>query len=87
MSLRIIILFHLMLLVGIMNSVTFTSEVVRQVMGSSSTCSTEDALRFFFDRDDAPRVAVGVLCRAEILILFGKGSVSYKLQDMLMLRY
>ena len=36
----------------------FTSEVVGRVIGSSRICSTEDSLRFFFDRDDAPRLTV-----------------------------
>ena len=73
-----------MFLVRVLISRTVTSEVVRHVMGSSRICSTEDSLRFFFDRDDAPRLAVGVLWRADILRLFGMGSVSYKLQHMLM---
>ena len=88
MSLRITQnLFHLMFLVGVMSSRTVTSEVVRHVMVSSRICSTEDSLWVFFDRDDVPRLAIGVLWRADILRLFGMGSVSYKLQHMLMLRY
>ena len=71
----------------VMSTRTVTTEVVGQVMGSSGICSTGDSLRFFLDRDDAPRLAVGVLWRAAILRLFGMGSVSYKLQHMLMLRY
>ena len=78
-------LFHLMFLVRVMSSRTVTSEVVRHVMVSSRICSTEDSLWAFFDRDDVPRLAIGVLWRADILRLFGMGS--YKLQYMLMLRY
>ena len=76
-----------LLKIYLMSSRTVTSEVVRHVTGYSRICSTEDSLLFFFDRDDAPWLALGVLCRAEILRLFGMGSVSYKLQHMLMLRY
>ena len=80
-------LFHLMFLVRVMSSRTVTSEVVRHVMVSSRICLTEDSLWVFFDLGDVPRLAVGVLWRADILRLFVMGSVSYKLQHMLMLRY
>ena len=68
-----------LLKIYLMSSWTVTPEAVEHVTGSSRICSTEDSLRFFFGRDDASRLAVGVLWRADILRLFGIGSVSYKL--------